>query len=262
MNKSHYAFFLLALIFSLTACTNVDEELKKDGIIVQGKILDGQLNTSRSLRRSSKKRVLKVSFTTKEKENYVKEITVDANTYETAFKGKEINLAYSKSNPDVFKIITKYNVKQFMNVEQRDLSAKDFKQLLDSTIKNPKDIKSKLDKIQYGWEIFKDQRSSEGIEFVNTEEQKEIYIIPNKVIVYGLQIQISEFRRKDIAPAIFKDVDEDTYTTEYVTEAMKQQLNTPELKDLKTYYRWNDLSIFKKRDIKKGVDVYYIVKGL
>lgn len=143
-------WMILTFVFWMNFSSHEGSELRENGVKVTGTILDGFSVENRKGGMYD----VKIKFQTVEG----KEITVNESVSENEFsrfkKGQEIELVYSKSDPNIVELLTnKSAIKKVYKTEERRLRVDDLFNLFNSDYVQMTD---ELERISHGWKISKD----------------------------------------------------------------------------------------------------------
>jgi len=176
-------YFIIASVFKNTA----EEILKENQVEVVGTVISGGETEIHSRRGTIKSAVIVVEFETLEGEKIMANKDVSSFEFKDFYYLKEVNLIYSKTNPHNVAILTSESaLREFKNSAERDITYHDLENLID--VKED-ELKSRLDKIVYGWEYeastkaWVNNRKNIG---VAVHDNSIIYIAPNGAVAHYL----------------------------------------------------------------------------
>jgi len=164
---------VLIFIFWFNFSTKEKSELKSYGVVVSGKIIDGNIITVRKGLKKKQVFEVKVKFTTETNQEMIVKENLHEKEYIGLKKGQDIKLIYSRRNPKIIDLITNAEAaKDFLHSENRKVTLND----LIYFIEKPNLTESDLEKICFGWTNYSSQT------WINT--QRNISIMKNDSIIY------------------------------------------------------------------------------
>jgi len=173
--------FILHLIFSARISASQESELKQTQVEVTGHVIGGSSTQVKKLIGGTPVTDLStivVEFETKEGKKTIVSKTVDASEFKDFYKGEEVHIIYSKTNPHNIDLLDNANsVRNFKGSEERDLEPADLMRLVAAS---PENLDSELNKISYGWAY-----NSEKGAWINNKRECAIALKGNELNFVG-----------------------------------------------------------------------------
>jgi hypothetical protein len=192
--------FAVAILFIIRFDADKNAQLKKDGIIVTGTIVDG---SSLTVRRNSIYDV-KVQFYTQEGQTITTTQHLSKEEFSNFHKAQQVELVYSRKIPAVVQLlVSDSDVEALTGIKNRDLTIRDLKQLVSMAVDS---MGNYLNTVSYRWKrqdsMWINERKHLAIERYPGGGMLS-YITGNRDFILGLKalLKAENFHKKDTSHA-------------------------------------------------------------
>jgi hypothetical protein len=171
---------ILHFIFSFRFTSAQDSMLKETQVEVVGHVVDGNSVEVKRLLRGGAVDVssITVEFETTEGQKLTVSKDVAAYQFKNFYKGQEIHLIYSKSNPrNIDLLADESSIRNFKNTQEREFEPTDLLRLVSVS---KQDMTNELNKINYGW-VYNASRNL----WINEKRQSIITLNDNELHLIG-----------------------------------------------------------------------------
>lgn len=175
------------LIFNILD-SRLNNKIEKDGIFTKATVLNGEEIITKSLRRGTSQNfnVLLSYKDSKTNTDYQTRIDINAEVFNSVYKGQTVEIKYLPQNPSVLKIMAgNDNINKFKNVSNRNINISDIEKLL--SLDRDKQAEY-LNSISFGWERH-ENLGLDGYQYVNELKKDNILVSGNKIFYQGSNIE-------------------------------------------------------------------------